>query len=378
MEKSIELFYKEGSSDKVYQVSLEKKAVGYVVNFAFGRRGTSLKTGTKTEMPVSLEEANKVYNDLVNSKMAKGYAPVAGSVVDNKSGETTTPDMKSYNTVDKEALKTGVHVQLLNPIEEEEVEKYLNDDKYLAQEKFDGRRNPLRKEGDKITSINRRGLSVGYPTSFDQATLVNSDFLIDGEAVGDFLYVFDILEYNHKDLKKESAEDRLKILGKLFKEIETELGTESPFVMVQTAFTTDEKKKLFKRLKKDNAEGIVFKLKSSPYTAGRPNSGGNQIKFKFVATASFIVLNVNKKRSVAVGLYDDDDNLINVGNVTIPPNKEVPEKDQIIEVRYLYAYKGGSIYQPVYLMVRDDIDRDACKLSQLKYKQGTEEDEEEN
>jgi len=40
----------------------------------------------------------------------------------------------------------------------------------------------------------------------------------------------------------------------------------------------------------------------------------------------------------------------------------------VIEVRYLYAYRGGSLFQPTYLGLRDDIEVDACLLSQLKYK----------
>ena len=37
-------------------------------------------------------------------------------------------------------------------------------------------------------------------------------------------------------------------------------------------------------------------------------------------------------------------------------------------MRYLYAHPGGSLYQPVYLGPRDDVDREDCRLSQLKYK----------
>lgn len=39
-----------------------------------------------------------------------------------------------------------------------------------------------------------------------------------------------------------------------------------------------------------------------------------------------------------------------------------------VEIRYLYAYKGGSLYQPAFLGERDDIPAEECVLSQLKYK----------
>jgi bifunctional non-homologous end joining protein LigD len=72
MEK-ITLYYKEGSSDKVYQASLEPKDGGYVVNFAYGRRGTTLQTGTKTQSAVDYGAAKAIYDKLIKEKTAKGY-----------------------------------------------------------------------------------------------------------------------------------------------------------------------------------------------------------------------------------------------------------------------------------------------------------------
>ena len=115
----------------------------------------------------------------------------------------------------------------------------------------------------------------------------------------------------------------------------------------------------------------MFKKHSAPYMAGRPNSGGTQVKFKFYATASVIVTQINEKRSVAVAVIAGE-NQVEVGNVTIPPNKAVPAVNSIVEIRYLYTYKGGSLYQPTYLCVRDDISFEDCLISQLKYKKETE------
>jgi bifunctional non-homologous end joining protein LigD len=150
------------------------------------------------------------------------------------------------------------------------------------------------------------------------------------------------------------------------------LGFNGSIVSVETQKTPKEKQQMYERLKASGMEGIVFKKPSAPYTAGRPSSGGNQMKFKFYATASVIVTSINKKRSVAVAVIADKKR-VNVGNVTIPPNKEVPAVDSIIEVRYLYAYKGGNLYQPTYLGVRDDISFEDCLISQLKYKKEAEE-----
>ena len=71
--KRITLYYREGSSDKVYQAAIEPQGELFVVNFAYGRRGSTLNTGTKTQTPVDHETAKHIYDKLVREKMAKGY-----------------------------------------------------------------------------------------------------------------------------------------------------------------------------------------------------------------------------------------------------------------------------------------------------------------
>jgi len=58
------LYYREGSSDKVYQASVEPQAEGFIVNFAYGRRGSTMNTGTKTQTPVDYETAKGIVREL--------------------------------------------------------------------------------------------------------------------------------------------------------------------------------------------------------------------------------------------------------------------------------------------------------------------------
>ena len=111
----------------------------------------------------------------------------------------------------------------------------------------------------------------------------------------------------------------------------------------------------------------MFKLMNAPYTAGRPNSGGSQLKHKFVATLSAVVAKVNQQRSVGLRLLNHE-GWQSVGNVTIPPNHGVPQVGAVVEIRYLYSYLDGSLYQPVYLGERSDVDATECVVSQLKFK----------
>ncbi|PXY42744.1 hypothetical protein DMB65_01610 [Flavobacterium cheongpyeongense] len=94
--KQIKLFYKEGNSDKVYEIDLcAIDANNYVVNFRYGRRGTVLKEGTKTPEYVSAEKAQVIFDKLENEKKAKGYASEIETLIDLPSLESIEPDSKN-------------------------------------------------------------------------------------------------------------------------------------------------------------------------------------------------------------------------------------------------------------------------------------------
>ncbi len=68
------LWFREGTSDKVYEIDLVEVATNqYVVNFRYGRRGSPLRDGTKTATPLSLAKAKLVFDKLVAEKVAGGY-----------------------------------------------------------------------------------------------------------------------------------------------------------------------------------------------------------------------------------------------------------------------------------------------------------------
>lgn len=57
MEKTT-LYCRQGSSEKVYQASILPQDGGYVVKFAYGRRGTTLPAGLRTQMPCPTKPMN--------------------------------------------------------------------------------------------------------------------------------------------------------------------------------------------------------------------------------------------------------------------------------------------------------------------------------
>jgi len=333
---------------------MEKSGPGYLVNFQYGRVGNALQSGSKTPKPVDEASALKIYDKLVKEKMAKGYAEKEG-----KGSGFSGPAVTEKKT-------HGIFPQLLNSIEESEVERLIQNDAYVAQEKFDGQRRMVISKDEKITGLNKKGQEVQLPDSFEGC--VYNKCTLDGEIIGNKLYVFDVLFLDTISIKEHRLDHRLKLLESL--------NHTNSIEKVKTAYTTSEKRKLYNELKARNAEGIVFKRKDSEYVAGRPNSGGAHLKFKFYKEASFIVKDFTKgKRSVGLELLNENKERVFMGKCTIPPNKEIPAIGDVVEVRYLYAYLGGAIFQPTFKEKRDDVDFRECLTSQLIYKEGSEEED---
>lgn len=76
--RSAKLWFKEGKSDKVYEVDLvENDALRvdkrFLVNFRYGRRGSTLREGSKTLEPLSEDAATRSFESVVVSKVNEGY-----------------------------------------------------------------------------------------------------------------------------------------------------------------------------------------------------------------------------------------------------------------------------------------------------------------
>jgi bifunctional non-homologous end joining protein LigD len=248
--QQVTLYYREGSSDKVYHAVIEPQGEGFVVNFAYGRRGSTMNTGTKTQAPVDQDTAARIFTKLVNEKKAKGY--------------TEGPDGTPYQNTPKEDRVTGLLPQLLNPIDEQEVKRLLKDPKWALQQKFDGRRVMLRKQLDNITAINRKGLTIGFASSIGiSAQKITSNFILDGECVGDVFYAFDLLEWDGEDYRSKPYSRRLVQLSSVL--LNRPSVTHIEFV--QTATDPANKERMFRHLQSEKKEGVVFKRLDAPYTA---------------------------------------------------------------------------------------------------------------
>jgi len=350
IKETITLFKREGASDKFYTLTLEEETCFCRVTYANGRRGSSGQTGIKCP-PSAYDEAKKIYDKTLKAKRKDGYHEDENGIAYAGIGDK---------------IDTGRRPHLLKAKNEDQIELFLKDPRYGAQEKYDGHRKMLDKTPERIISINRKGQQVGYPAILEDAAreLQATHFCIDGEEIGGMFYAYDILSTETQDLRKMPYITRWDFLRSVIK-------GNSHIVIAPLYVTEIEKRELYDQLVAEKKEGMVFKKLDSLYQETMKND--DQVKFKFYEEASFIVIKVNKQRSIEVGIYDGE-HLISVGNCTIPVNKEIPAPAAIVDIKYLYAYRGGAIYQPTYLKERTDIEPTECNISQLKYKAENEED----
>jgi bifunctional non-homologous end joining protein LigD len=255
--------------------------------------------------------------------------------------------------------------QLLRPITEGQVQLLIDNPNFAAQEKMDGKRIILDCRGSEPIAINKLGKLCEIPDDIKEAAKVKlHGCAVDGELIDGNLYIYDFL-WNGTDLRAEPYQSRYYTLRSRSTLPEPGHETEDDLLRVcPLAVTKAQKEALFARLKAEKREGIVFKKLTAEYRAER---NPDMLKFKFVESVSCLVLQHNAKSSIRLGLKGNSPGQTKyIGNCTIPQGMKLPPVGSIVEIRYLYAYEGGSLFQPVFLGVRDDTDVDT--LAQLKYK----------
>ena len=364
-EESVHLRFKSGPSDKVYNAELVQARDGWLVNFAYGRYGSALKAGSKTPNAVDYDKAKNIYEKLVRSKTSRGYSPEGDGV--------------AFVGTEHAGRVTGYQPQLLNAVTLEDMVDLIKSepDMWLVQEKFDGERRGLKVENGKVTGSNRKGLDVPLRKTIQDAVkkLVEQgfeDFEIDCEDMGEWMAPFDMLRIDGIDLRDYELGNRLMYLDD-FNEKCKVAGVDHIFRKVLTVKidNPDMVAGLTEDYRRNKSEGLVFKLVDATYEAGRPNSGGTHLKLKFTNDITVrVAAQSDGKRSVAMemlheGVWTD------IGNVTIPANRKIPDVGALVDINYLYAYPGGSLYQPIFRGEREDYKAEDCITDRLVYKGNT-------
>ncbi|MFK5951034.1 MAG: hypothetical protein QM500_19955 [Methylococcales bacterium] len=356
--REITLYFTQGSSDKIYQVRIFKEGNGFTVTYANAKRGQALNHKKKCQTPIDLKDAEKLFEKTYKSKVKTGYTTnIEGVPYSGVEIEGDNFDAGDFSVLNVE--HSGISCQLLNEITETEAIKLCSDDRYVAQQKHDGN-HLLIKRSEDVRGINKKGFYTALtPVISDSALNIDADsFIIDGEDMGHTLWAFDLLELKGVNIAEKPYIERYQILSSL-------VNSEGAIKLVETAFTTQDKLDLFERIKTKDLEGIVFKRVDEIYNAGK---GGDQYKFKFFDEVSVIVTSISKtKRSVGISVVDGN-KYLPIGNVTIPSNKDIPTIQDVIEVKYLHCFVGGSLYMPSYLKPRNDVNHSECQINRIKFK----------
>lgn len=347
--ESASLAFQSGTSDKVYFLNLEQEGESYTVTAQYGRRGGALATDNKTKNgSVPFDDAKKIFDRVLREKTAKGYRPFGQAAPASQVPPPTGADLDIKPPELLEEITDALSALVVSPA-------------YLMQDKSDGHsRGALKLGKDRIFGINKNAQPVPLPAEIvaSLSRIPLRTFQIDAELVGNKLVCRDLLVADG-DISALPYERRLERLAEI-------LPVDLDFVcVVETWDGVKEKSAALVRQNEERREGVVFKLKSAPYRAGR---NGQHKKYKFVKTLSAIAgkPRATGKDSVEIFLLDATSRC-RVANVSLIGKPQVNEGD-VIEVAYLYAFPSKMLCQARIVRVRADVTADECTTAQLIYK----------
>ena len=216
-----------------------------------------------------------------------------------------------------------------------------------VEDKYDGIRGQLHKEGERVVLYSRdlNEVTAAFPEVVTAACVVPHDVLLDGELlafkggvvrpffelqhrlgrkvvsaqllaeVPVIFVAFDVLYLDGRNLLEEPLRERRRLLD--------ELDLPSPFMLAYLiqANTPEELDRIFDAARARNNEGLMVKDPASKYTPGRRGLGRLKLK-KALATLDVVVTGVEighgKRKNVlsdyTFAVYDEQsDRLVNIG-----------------------------------------------------------------
>src|SRR5512143_1028967 len=153
--KSVQLFFQEGTSDKVYNAAIVDDGGAYTVQVSWGRRGSKLSEGNKA-VKVSRAKAEATFDRLVREKRGKGYEELTANVRPAAVAPPVGQGSASKAGAGTKRAVVGHAAQLLTAIDDDELDRFLADESMVAQQKLDGVRVMVH-VGDTLVATNRNG-----------------------------------------------------------------------------------------------------------------------------------------------------------------------------------------------------------------------------
>lgn len=261
---------------------------------------------------------------------------------------------------------------LATTIDEAEVMRLVHDDNWVMSQKVDGQRRLIEIRdvaGERqVKAYARSGAVTRLPAPIVMTLRrMNGHVVLDGELITyndvDYrLFLFDLVKAGEIILPHHPFEDRLHALRATSAIMKWPRST--AVGVLQYAETTEQKARLLRRLMLNNAEGVVFRLRSAPYEERRSTAVR---KYKFVKTADCVVMktNIDGKANMSLGVYRGDE-LVEVAHCTaLAGDGPSCNPGHVVQVSYLYATTAGRLVQPTNPLIRTDKAPEECMWDQL-------------
>lgn len=252
------------------------------------------------------------------------------------------------------------------------MKRCLDDPNWVWQEKHNGDRRLITKEGNSIQDFNRKGEPGKGLTELIKSVLRKHPlhrFIIDVEYVGaeDTLYIFDMLIAGDNLIATESYGTRLSYLHAHFD------GFNLMTQPIKSVTKREDKLALVKALKAAAAEGFCAKELDKPY---RPSNESGSLRYnykvKFWKTLDAVVIGDSAKvvdghlrDSVRLGLYMPDGTLKDISGAT-KKSKFTLKPGDVVEAKYIYGSGTLDIVQPAILHQRFDKRPLECTIDQIE------------
>jgi ATP-dependent DNA ligase len=262
-----------------------------------------------------------------------------------------------------------IKAELLRDATDAEVKQFMLDSNWVWQEKHNGDRRLIAKNGNEITDYNRNG-ERGKGLSPQIIDLLRKhpayQFVIDVEYVTAFeqLHIFDVLHINGEPVVHLPYSTRLSYLHSNFD------GFHKDILPIESAITPQEKLALIAKIKSYNGEGFVMKDLRAPYRPSENNQRWNY-RYKFWKTLDAVIIGDSekivdgkKRDSVRLGLYMPDGTLKDICGATKKTRYDL-KPGMVVEVKYLYGTGTYDIVQIDILHLRDDKAANLCTVDQI-------------
>lgn len=344
--------------DKAYGLQITEAPTSglYFLHYLNGRRGAAMSCKpkiadpvTKQPIAVSLDVANKEFDKVANSKLKDGYTPDSSGLAYTSSEDagrisgyrpTLPADLPVKGTANK-------------------IADLLASPAWGLMEKKDGEHRGLICKDGQVVGTNKNGLIVNIPDHW-QAFASLGDHTFCGEHMKDGTYaVFDLFD------KSLTFSERYAKLEDIFK-----TSASLPHIsLVPLALGEADKRSMRRAIEEANGEGVVYKDLYAPFDEGKNE---NSLREKFWAEMTCFVMGHNVKRSVSIGATNAATGDVEaLGSVTIPENQPFPAVGELMDVRFLYRFEGGSLEQPTSKGVRNDVTPSTVttdQITRIKYK----------